>query len=401
MEMMSPIECDMEDINEMLELLCLTDEIHLPMGKVDLYDRFYGGQPFYRIVTEDEWHLFNDTLDTKMAGLDEWKELYEVTERIKELEPWNDLWDVDIIGVPGIREREDTFISVLGHAGKCFGLCIYEGVEALNQLFLTKSQKQLNASHELLMYKQNALVCYWGDREELSKEQYRRVKELGFKYHGKNQWLYFLSFKEGFYPCDLNAEEVSRMIGYMKILETALSECRQEIKAVNFDNEKVAYIDAAPPRKMAVSERGIPIEAKGIPTLQITDDLIIARLRKAESSGISLEAEVIIPGVEFKDPEYIRHINVAICTLVDAESGMILLHEVNDPGEDPFINMADVIVEYTLSEGAPAEVHVSNEIMAAALDHVCECAGINLVRKNKLKHTSEIAEDIINFMRSK
>ncbi|MGN1157383.1 MAG: plasmid pRiA4b ORF-3 family protein, partial [Agathobacter sp.] len=401
MEMMSPLECNMEDINDMLELLYLTDEIHLPMGKVDLYDRFNDGQPFYRIVTEEEWRLSNDRSETKMAGLDEWKQLYEVTERIKTLEPWKDLWDVDIIGVPGVGEREDTFISVLGRTGSCLGLCVYEGVGALNQFFMIKNQEQINANYELLVYKQNALVCYWGSRDELSKEQYQRVKELGYKYRGNNQWLYFLSFKEGYYPCDLNAEEVSRMLEYMKILETALSEHRKEIIAVNFDKEKCAYIDAAASGKMVVTERDIPMEARALPVLQITDELMIARLKKAKSSSICLEAEVIIPGVEFKDPRYSRHINMAIGTVVDAESGVILLHEVNDPGEDPFINMADAIVEYTLNEGAPAEVHVSNEIMAAALDHVCKCAGIKLVKKNKLKHTNEMAKDFIDFMKSK
>lgn len=400
METKPSLEYSMEDINKMLESLYLSDEIHLPMGKEELYGRFFGEQPFYRIVTEEDWRFFNDRPETKTSNLDEWKQLYEVTERIKALEPWKDLWDTDIIGVPGIGGREEAFISVLGRAGRCTGLCVYEDIGALNQLFMMSSQEKISADDKLLAYKQNALVCYWGSRDDLSREQYQRVKQLGYKYRGRNRWLYFLSFKEGFFPCDLNAEEVSRMLEYMRILEAALSKHRKEIIAVNFDKGKYAHIDAAASGKMVITERNIPMEALVLPVLQITNEFVAERLKNAKASRSRLEAEVIIPGVDYKDPQYSRNINMAIGTLVDAESGVILMHEINRPGEDPFINMAEALVEYTFDEGAPEEVHVSNEIMVAALEHVCKCAGIRLIKKNKLKHTDEMAKGLIDFIRN-
>lgn len=52
MEMVSPPEYNMEDINDMMELLYVSDEIRPPMGKTELYENLYDGQPFYRIVSE-------------------------------------------------------------------------------------------------------------------------------------------------------------------------------------------------------------------------------------------------------------------------------------------------------------------------------------------------------------
>lgn len=398
-EIVSPVKYDIEEVNDMLEILYLTDEPHLPMGKEELYREFYDGRPFYRIVDEDEWQELHCNQKVNPANLDEWKTLYEVTERVKALEPWKEFWDVNLIGVPGSYAGETAFISILGQAGNCLGICIYENARNLSQFMMTKSQIQINAGPELLMYKQNALICYWGDREELTKEQYGRIKELGYKYRGKNQWLYFLSFKEGFYPADLNQEEVLRMTQYMRYLELVLSYCREELQKVDYESEKFAYVDAVPPRTVTVIEKDIPLEAKVIPALCLTDDLMIAKLKKAGRCGISLEAEVIIPGVEVKDAAYGRHINVAICVLVDADSGLILMHEIAGADEDPFINMADAVVDYILNEGAPPEIHVSNDIMAAALDHVCRVADIKLVRENKLKQTAGIAKDFIKMMK--
>ena len=48
------------------------------------------------------------------ATIAQWKQLYEVTTRIRALEPWNFLWDLDIIGIRVGDEPENTvFYSIL------------------------------------------------------------------------------------------------------------------------------------------------------------------------------------------------------------------------------------------------------------------------------------------------
>ena len=74
------------------------------------------------------------------------------------------------------------------------------------------------------MYLQNNLTCYWGNREELSVKQRNIIKELGYTYRGKNNWLYFMSFKKGYMPYNLDAEEVAKMTSYLSSLHFALKE---------------------------------------------------------------------------------------------------------------------------------------------------------------------------------
>lgn len=188
MEMMNPIQYEVEELNDMLECLYITDEVHLPMGKEELYEAFWDGDPFKRIVSEEKWQNYHLNGRNESLNLEKWKALYEVADRVKKLEPWKDFCDIDVIAIRTEKMKEPAYFSIMGNAGDCYGICVYEGNVALNQLMMVVCQEQVNVSRELLAYKQTALACYWGNREELTKEQYNRIKELGYKYRGKNQW---------------------------------------------------------------------------------------------------------------------------------------------------------------------------------------------------------------------
>ena len=79
-------------------------------------------------------------------------------------------------------------------------------------------QQSMNLSTEYAMFNQKNLTCYWGNRDELTDKQRKIIKELGYTYRGKNQWLYFLSFEPGYYPYNMDADEVVRMTEHMQNL---------------------------------------------------------------------------------------------------------------------------------------------------------------------------------------
>lgn len=72
-------------------------------------------------------------------------------------------------------------------------------------------QESLNLSPEYALFNQKNLTCYWENRDELSNKQRRIIKELGYTFRGKNQWLYFMSNEPGYYPYNMDEEEVMRM----------------------------------------------------------------------------------------------------------------------------------------------------------------------------------------------
>lgn len=51
-------------------------------------------------------------------------------------------------------------------------------------------QQSMNLTPEYAMFHQRNLTCYWGNRDELTEKQRKVIKELGYTYRGKNQWLH-------------------------------------------------------------------------------------------------------------------------------------------------------------------------------------------------------------------
>ena len=102
----------------------------------------------------------------KEASLEQWKILYEAATKIKEQKPWEQLWDMDLIGIQ-YEEDDIVFFSILGHGGDCYGVAVYEGYEGLNSFLMLTMQEQMNLSTGYAMFNLTNLTCYWGNREEL------------------------------------------------------------------------------------------------------------------------------------------------------------------------------------------------------------------------------------------
>ena len=56
----------------------------------------------------------------KEASKEEWKKLYDVATRIKELKPWEDFWDLDLICLREGEREDAAFVSVLGRGGDVY-----------------------------------------------------------------------------------------------------------------------------------------------------------------------------------------------------------------------------------------------------------------------------------------
>lgn len=146
------------------------------------------------------------------ATMEELKKVYESTSRIQKLEPWELLQDMEIIGIQADKDPENTvFYSILRKGGDCYGISVYKEYDAFNSFVMLTMQERMNLSVEYAMFNQHNLTCCWGNREELSAKQRKIIKTLGYKYRGKNNRLYFMSYEPGYCPYNLNQNEVLRM----------------------------------------------------------------------------------------------------------------------------------------------------------------------------------------------
>ncbi len=334
----------------------------------------------------------------KEAVLKEWEKLYDTATRIKARKPWEKFWDMDIIGITRGNEEDTVFFSILGRGGDCYGVSAYEGFEGLNTFLMLAMQQSMNVSSEFAMYHQKNLSCYWGNREELSNAQRKIIKDLGYKYRGKNQWLYFMSFEPGYDPYNLDKDEVLRMSQYMHDLELALTYYQENTISVDFEKGNMFHVILDDKDNVVCGrEEPLPFVTFQFGSLCIDDEELLSELKTVPHCDAVLEADVSAPGMSVADKKYDRPANMALALLGDANSGMMLKFEMVRPKENGVVILAEILIGFIFQFGAPREVRVSNEIIEAGLEQICDVCGIKLRRVKRLRGLDEFVEGLYRF----
>lgn len=248
----------------------------------------------------------------------------------------------------------------------------------------------MNLSVEYVMFNQKNLTCYWGNREELSEKQRKIIKELGYKYRGKNQWLYFQSYEPGYYPYNLNQEEVVRMTEHLEPLEMAFTYYKEEKIHIDFDKgDMFSFVYSADKETWHFGEEPLPFTSYHFGNLMITDDELLEELSKMPKGNYVLEADVRPMGAAVSDQKYDKPANPMMSILTEANSGMIISCDMNGPEEDAMVGLAEAVIGFLSKAGAPMEIRVSNVIVEAALEQICETCNIKLRRVKKLSGIDE------------
>lgn len=335
----------------------------------------------------------------KEAALEEWEKLYETATRIKAGKPWDKFWDMDIIGITRGNEEDTVFFSILGRGGDCYGVSVYEGFEGLNTFLMLAMQQSMNVSSEFAMYHQKNLSCYWGNREELSNAQRKTIKDLGYKYRGKNQWLYFMSFEPGYYPYNLDKDEVLRMSQYMHDLELALTYYQENTISVAFENGNMFHVILDDKDNVVIGrEEPLPFVTFQFGSLCLDDEELLSELKNVPQCDAVLEADVSAPGMPVADKKYDRPANMALALLGDANSGMMLKFEMVHPEEDGVVMLAEILIGFIFQFGTPQEVRVSNVVIEAGLSQICDVCGIKLRPVKRLRGLDEFVEGLYRFI---
>jgi hypothetical protein len=335
----------------------------------------------------------------KEAGIEEWKELYDVATKIQQIKPWDFLWDMDLIGIQEGNEEDTVFYSILGRGGECYGIAVYEGYEAFNKYLMLTMKERLNLSAEYVMFNQENLVCYLGNRDELTDKQRSIIKELGYKYRGKNQWMYFLSYEPGFYPFNLNQDEVLRMTEHLKNLELALNKYVKSDLAVDFNNGNMFSLAFDNNKnEWGFGEKPLPFTFYSFGELILTDEELLKSLSAVPRGNMYIEVDVSPMGVSISDKKYDRPANPAMCLLAEAKSEMIIKCEMTEPGIDPIMALAEEIIGLIFAYGAPKEIRVSNVVVAAGLGQICDVCKIKLRSDKRLKVLDDFKMGMKRFM---
>lgn len=335
----------------------------------------------------------------KEASLELWRELYDLAVEIKKLEPWKDFWSMDIIEIQLPGYQEPVYCSVMGKGGECYGIGLYEGADGLADFNMIATADEFMVPIEYVMGDQSNLSCYFGDREEVPPEQKTVIKELGLKFRGKGQWIYFESFKKRYLSYIPDEREVKVLLDTYRVLPIAIKAVRDHTVEIDWDNGEILSCRFDEDKKIwNVSGIPHPDCFRQYPSIQLTDDILRQKLKKMKKNKLEIALDLSYMHCGVTDDKYERPINPLLLLAVDVQADMIIDMHIMDIDENEVDAVLNFFIPFVMEHGRMKTVYARNPWIFAALSDICEFCGINLVG-DELEEVDEILEDVMGMMR--
>jgi len=135
----------------------------------------------------------------------QWERLYRAAIQIREIEPWNWMEETDLFGVQDSESEEIGFVSVMGSIGEHHAVAVYRGAEGLYGFWDIQAAEEESSFELFLAIPQ--IQASFESRDLLEKDDYRVIKSLGLRFRGRCAWPLFRSYRPGYFPWFIDAEE--------------------------------------------------------------------------------------------------------------------------------------------------------------------------------------------------
>ena len=317
---------------------------------------------------------------------DQWHRLYEAAARIKELSPWEWMTETDVFGVQDPETGEIGFVSVLGLLGEHFGVSLYPNSRALYDFWaLEEAGPEINPD-ALLEIPQ--LQASFEDRDQLDDRDRKVIKELGLKFRGRKVWPMFRSYRPGFLPWFLEAEEArSLAVALDQLLEVAPrfkvdrallvpeDEGSYLVRVANQEAGTRVWEDTVmevpPPEPVSIQ---VEMDPGALESLE--------RLESLPQSGHKLEMDLFMFPAPIQGEKEARPVFPYMLLTVDAGTAMVVGTDLLEPlpsleamwGSVPLA----VTQQLTGLELRPEQLTVDSELLFALLQPLAEASRFEL-----------------------
>ena len=144
---------------------------------------------------------------------DEMRALHTAYAEFITAEPW---WEIDDGHIVAHHHAEygDAHTVIFGRLGQAAGLNIFVGPEGFNQAMVMLQGGPLHAMDldppdeaPLNPEEMDAITAVLGDREDLTDQERRQIREAGMRYQGRGEWPCISRATQGFMPSEVDQRE--------------------------------------------------------------------------------------------------------------------------------------------------------------------------------------------------
>ena len=313
---------------------------------------------------------------------DQWRRLYEAAALVKELSPWEWMTETDVFGVQDPETGEIGFVSVMGLLGEHFGVSLYPNSRALYDFWaLEEADPEINPD-ALLEIPQ--LQASFEDRDQLDNRDRKVIKELGLKFRGRKEWPLFRSYRPGFLPWFLEAEEAQSLAEALDQLLEVAPRFREDRSLLVPEDE--SYLVRVPHQEgpTRVWEDTV-MEVPPPEPLSIQVEMDPGALEGLESlpqSGHELEMDLFMFPAPVQGEKEARPVFPYMLLTVDAGTGMVVGTDLLEPVPSLEAMWGSVPLAVTQQLARlglkPAQVKVSSELLFGRLQPLAQASRFEL-----------------------
>lgn len=327
-----------------------------------------------------------------------WNKLFEVALTIKEARPWEQLWDTDLIVILLPGHEEPFYCSTLGMGGECLGVVVYPGVNAFEGYrALMESDGELPPHKHLELT--DTFALYLGDREELTPKERQIIRDLGYKFRGHNDWIYFRRMKPGYYPWSLADEEVTLLTEVLQNYVMALKSLFAGKIKVNFEAGEILFRHYSAEKKLWMNfSAPLPALEPTYPRFIVNDDLFLARLKKGKKGNGTWEMDSFLLPSPVQEKRNDTPFFPRCVLLVEHESGLVIGQELLSPQNETIQAILHMLDQAIAQFGRPRAIYTASKPFIGLLADLCEKIGVSLITNKGVPYIDECEKDMSAFM---
>jgi len=341
-------------------------------------------------------------MQNKMPSTEEYRTLYDLMGKIKEIAPWDELEEVDLFAVQNPHTEEIGFISIMGSLGEHYSIVVYRGEEGLREFWnFQESEFETELTLQRII-EMPQLQASFEDRDYLFKEDHKTIKKLGLTFRGKSAWPMFRSYQPGFMPWFINSAEAQFLI--MALEQTIeVSQRADEDPAILLPDDGNGYLLRKRTSKggQFVWQDFVWHESALSNQIEFLSDMIaFEKLKSLPHKKMAVEMDVFMSHHSVMEKDG-RPYYPYVLMLLETEKGLILGHKVIPPLPNlaaMWRKMPSIIADSLLKLSyLPMEIYVESEKLFSSLSHMQDYLNSSVSCIQKLFVASEARKSFLNF----
>jgi hypothetical protein len=333
-------------------------------------------------------------------SLEQWKRLYELMGKIRELAPWEYMYEHNIFGVQFPEKGNLGFVSVMGNLGEHFAVAVYmekKGFEG----FLNMQRMGYRLAPDIVLQVPQ-LQASFEDREMITPEDRKIIKQLGLKFRGRKAWPQFRSYRPGCFPWYLEKEEAQLLIHGLEQLMDVSPRFKKDPGTLQPPEPDGKYLVRVYENEKWV-DRPQKIRFPADPPLRLSMNMDALNYLKSMSKQNSIvEVDIQMMEEAVRDKKFDRPYFPFMLMIAENQSRMILGVDLLSPLpslEEMWEHIPEKVTETLANYLLPKEIRTKNPIIALLLSPLEKEVGVKVNLVSRLPAVEQAQREFKKFTR--